>query len=134
MTSGGPWINRWENDIVKRNVMKIGILSKEDYRKRTVAIARGEHKPRKDEPKVWFESMESLGQILSGQNQKLLRVIRDTHPLSLTELEKTSGRKKSNLSRTLKTLSNYGIVELIREKGTVRPVVKATAFTVELSL
>lgn len=114
--------------------MKIGILSREDYRKRTIAIARGEYKPRKGEPKVWFESMESVGQILSGQNQQLLRIIRDSQPHSLTELEKTSGRKKSNLSRTLKTLSNYGIVDLVREGGTVRPVVKATEFTVELTL
>ena len=53
---------------MKKNVMKIGILSKDEYRKRTISIAKGEYRPRKDEPKVWFESMESLGQILSGQN------------------------------------------------------------------
>jgi predicted transcriptional regulator len=124
----------WKGDILKKKIMKIGILSRDDYRKRTIAIAKGEYKPRKKEPSVWFESMESLGQILSGQNQELLRIIRDRHPLSLTELEKLSGRKKSNLSRTLKTLSNYGIVDLVREKGTVRPIVKATDFTVELSI
>jgi predicted transcriptional regulator len=119
---------------MKKKMMKIGVLSREDYRKRTIAIAKGEYKPRANEPKVWFESMESLGQVLSGQNQELLRLIRDNHPSSLTELETISGRKKSNLSRTLKTLSNYGIVDLVREKGTVRPVVKATDFKVELSL
>jgi predicted transcriptional regulator len=115
-------------------VMKIGIMSKEDYRRRTIAIAKGQYKPRKDEPKIWFESMESLGQILSGQNQRLLRQIKESHPASLSELETLSGRKKSNLSRTLKTLSNYGIVDLVREKGTVRPVVNATDFRVELSI
>jgi predicted transcriptional regulator len=119
---------------MKKNVMKIGILSKDDYRKRTIAIAKGEYKSKKNEPNVWFESMESLGQVLSGQNQRLLRIIRDSAPGSLTELEKTTGRKKSNLSRTLKTLSSYGIVELVKEKGTVRPVVKATEFQVEFSL
>ncbi len=115
-------------------MMRIGIMSKEDYRRRTIAIARGEFIPPKDAPKIWFESMESLGQTLSGQNQKLLRLIKDSHPASLTELEFLSGRKKSNLSRTLKTLSNYGIVDLVREKGTVRPVVNATDFQVELSI
>ncbi len=115
-------------------VMKIGIMSKENYKQRTIAIAKGEYKPHKNEPKVWFESMESLGQVLSGQNQKLLRLIRDRHPESLVELEVLSGRKKSNLSRTLKTLSNYGIVDLIKEKGMVRPIVKATDFQVELRL
>lgn len=134
MTSGERRICRQEVDTVKKNAMKIGILSRDDYRKRTIAIAKGEYKPRKDEPKVWFESMESVGQVLSGQNQDLLRIIRDSRPFSLTELEKASGRKKSNLSRTLKTLSNYGIVDMVREKGTVRPVVKATEFMVELSI
>lgn len=97
-------------------VMKIDIMSREDYKHRTIAIAKGEYKPSKNEPKVWFESMESLRQVLSGQNQKLLRLIRDRHPASLVELQALSGRKKSNLSRTLKTLSNYGIVALIKEK------------------
>ncbi len=117
-----------------KRVLKIGILSSDDFRKRSVAIAKGEYKPKKNEPTIWFESMESLGQVLSGQNQKLLRLIEESAPHSLTELEKTSGRKKSNLSRTLKTLSNYGIVELVREKGAVRPGVKATEFRVELSI
>lgn len=115
-------------------MIKIGIMSKEDYRKRTIVIAKGEYKPGKDAPKIWFESMESLGQVLSGQNQKLLRLIKDSNPASLTALETLSGRKKSNLSRTLKMLSNYGIVDLIREKGAVRPVVNATDFQVELSI
>ena len=115
-------------------VMKIGIMSKEKYRQRTIAIAKGEYKSRKTEPKVWFESMESLGQVLSGQNQHLLRLIRDSQPMSIVELAALSGRKRSNLSRTLKTLSNYGIVDLIKDKGMVRPVVNATNFQVELNL
>lgn len=115
-------------------IMKIGIMSKEDYRKRTIAIAKGEYRPGNNEPKVWFESMESLGQILNGQNQKLLRLIKDRSPASLAELEAISGRKKSNLSRTLKTLSNLGIVDLINNKGMVRPVVNATDFQIELSI
>lgn len=114
--------------------MKIGIMSKDEYRRRTLAIAQGKYKPRKNEPKVWFESMESLGQVLSGQNQQLLRLIRDYHPVSIVELETLSGRKKSNLSRTLKTLSNYGIVDLIKEGGKVRPMIKATDFQVELKI
>ena len=117
-----------------RKMMKIGIMSKENYKQRTIAIARGEYRPQQNDPKVWFESMESLGQVLSGQNQKLLKLINDRHPASLVELEALSGRKKSNLSRTLKTLSNYDIVDLVKEKGMVRPVVNATDFQVELRL
>jgi predicted transcriptional regulator len=45
-------------------------------------------------------------------------------------LAKATGRQPGNLSRTLKTMSRYGLVELLREKTHVRPVVKATAFRI----
>ena len=54
--------------------------------------------------------------------------------LILKELETASGRNRSNLSRTLKTMSRYGIVELVKQKRTVKPVVKATDFKVEFGL
>jgi len=115
-------------------VMKIGIISKEDYIKRTLAIAKGEYKPRKNEPKVWFESTKSMSQILSTENQELLRVIIDNKPCSITELEEITNRKKSNLSRTLRTLEKYGIVELNKIKGKIAPKVNATDFRVEFGL
>ena len=115
-------------------VLKIGIISKEDYMKRTIAIAKGEYKPRKNEPKIWFESTKSMSQILSTENQKLLRTILENKPDSITELERITNRKKSNLSRTLKTLEKYGIVELKKIKGKIMPKVKATDFRVEFGL
>ncbi len=115
-------------------VMKIGIISRDDYAKRTIAIAKGEYKPRKDEPKIWFESLKSMSQVLSRENQDLLKMIIEHKPGSLSELEKLSHRKKSNLSRTLKTLERYGIVELPREEGKLVPRVKATDFKVEFGL
>lgn len=38
----------------------IGIASQGAIRARARAIARGEHAPAADEPKVWFTSMQSL--------------------------------------------------------------------------
>jgi len=49
-------------------VMKIGIISRENYVKRTIAVAKGQYKPRKDEPKIWFETLKSMAQILSSEN------------------------------------------------------------------
>jgi predicted transcriptional regulator len=115
-------------------VMKIGIISRENYAKRTVAVAKGRYKPRSDEPKIWFETLKSMSQILSNENQNLLKLIIDHKPRSLTELEKISRRKKSNLSRTLKTLERYGIVELPMSKGRLVPKVIATDFKVEFGL
>ena len=114
--------------------MNVGIISRENYRKRTIAIAKGEYKPKKDEPKVWFESIKSLSQILSNENQDLLKLIIEHKPASLTELEKISQRKKSNLSRTLRTLERYDIVSLNKEKGKLVPIVKASNFKVEFGL
>ncbi len=115
-------------------VVNIGIISRRNYKKRTIAIARGDHKPKRGEPKIWFESLQSMAQILSSENQELLRIINEQNPESLKELELMSGRKRSNLSRTLKTMSRYGIVDLVSRNRTVKPVVKATDFRVEFGL
>ncbi len=117
-----------------KKTIKIGIISRKNYKKRTLAIAKGEYKPRRGEPKVWFESVQSLAQILSSENQELLRIIDEKKPKSLKELEAVSGRKRSNLSRTLKTMSRYGIVDLVKQERTVKPVVKATDFKIEFGL
>jgi predicted transcriptional regulator len=61
-------------------VLRIGIISKDDYIKRTIAIAKGEYIPRKNEPKVWFESTKSMAQVLSAENQELLRTILENSP------------------------------------------------------
>jgi predicted transcriptional regulator len=108
----------------------IGILPQDKIRERALAIARGEHKPKPGEPKIWFTSMKSLAEVLSDDNRALIRVIAETRPGSISELAEATGRKPSNLSRTLKTMSRYGIVELQREKNHVRPVAKATEFRI----
>jgi len=112
----------------------VGIMTKEAYKERTMAIARGEYVPKEHEPKIWFESLKSMAQILSNENRELLKMILDKKPTSLTELEALTGRKKSNLSRTLKTLKRYGIVKLHKEKGKTVPEVLATEFRVEFGI
>ena len=102
--------------------LKIGIAGYDRMKARTMAIARGECKPGKNEPKVWFTSIESFAKVLSGRNRELLATIARERPDSLTELAVLSGRNKSNLSRTLKTMSHYGLVELIKgERGALVP-------------
>jgi predicted transcriptional regulator len=110
--------------------LKIGILPQEKIRDRVLAIARGDFKPRSGDPKVWFTSMKSLAEVLSDDNRALLNIIRNTRPESVSSLAAATGRTPGNLSRTLKTMSNYGIVELRREKKLVRPIAKATEFQI----
>lgn len=92
--------------------LKVGIMPQAAYKKRTLAIARGAYVPAKGEPKVWFESLGALSQVLSDQNRELLKLILETHPQSLSELAERSGRATSNLSRTLHTMERYGLVRL----------------------
>ncbi|OEZ83030.1 hypothetical protein JAB6_30720 [Janthinobacterium sp. HH104] len=108
----------------------IGIMPQEKIRERVLAIARGTYKPKLNEPKVWFTSIKSLAEVLSDENRALLHVILETQPESISALAETTGRKPSNLSRTLKTMSNYGIVELKRERNQVRPIATATEFRI----
>lgn len=117
-----------------KKVMIVGIISKKEYIRRTIAIAKGEYTPKRNEPKIWFESLQSMSQVLSKENQHLLRLIIQHKPRSITELEEITSRRKSNLCRTLKTLEKYGIVDLPKVKGQVVPKVKATDFKVEFGL
>jgi predicted transcriptional regulator len=113
--------------------LKIGIASYEDMKARTLAIARGQLRPTGHEPKVWFTSTESFAKVLSNKNRALLALIAATHPASLQELAARTGRKASNLSRTLKTMEHYGLVRLRRgERGCVRPEVPYQSISLEL--
>ena len=108
----------------------IGILPQEKMRARVLAIAKGEYKPAASEPKIWFTSMRSLAEVLSDDNRALLKIIEESNPESISSLAILTGRKPSNLSRTLKTMSNYGLVEMRREKNHVRPIAVATEFQI----
>ena len=63
--------------------LKVGIASYEDMKARTMAIAKGELRPKPTDPKVWFTSPESFARLLSHRNRALLAQISDTHPESL---------------------------------------------------
>jgi predicted transcriptional regulator len=100
---------------------------------RTMAVARGERRVSRNDPKVWFTSTESFAKVLSAGNRELLRVIAEQSPGSPDELARIMGRAKSNLSRTLKTMEGYGLVLLERgERGRITP--KVTHDRVELDL
>lgn len=116
-------------------ILKVGIASYEEMKARSLAIARGEYKRRKGEPKVWFTSTESFARVLSEKNRALLHLIAEAEPESLAELAALSGRAKSNLSRTLKTMERYGLVQLRRgERGRIVPRVPYGRITLDVPI
>lgn len=117
------------------STLKVGIASYDEMKALTLAVARGQRKLSPQEPRVWFPSTESFAKILSAGNRDLLRILVENAPGSLEELAQLTGRKKSNLSRTLKTMSNYGLVRLERgPRGRITAKVVYDRIELELPL
>ena len=79
---------------------------------------------------IWFDSLKSLANVLSKENQQLLKLIAEQQPQSVTELATLSGRAVSNVSRTLKTLAKYNLIEMRTTKTMLRPIVIHQKFIV----
>src|ERR1700688_3605799 len=92
--------------------LQVGIMSRDKFQGRTIQIASGRYKPKKNEPKIWFSSIKSLCEVLNENNMRLLQIIDKQKPESIKELAVLSKREPSNLSRTLNTMARYGIIEM----------------------
>ena len=115
--------------------LKVGIASLEQMKARTYAIATGKRKRLPGEPKIWFPSTETMAKVLSDKNRSLLALIVESSPDSIQTLAAKSGRHKSNLSRTLKTMERFGLVKV--EEGTSgrkKPIVPFQRVAVEIDL
>lgn len=112
-------------------LLKVGIMPREYFQKRLIDIASGHYVPKKNEPKIWFSSIKSLAEVLSENNLRLLRIIEEAKPSSIKELAGMTQRQPGNLSRTLRTLARYGIVEFKKSGRNSRPVVKVLYFKIE---
>ena len=63
------------------------------------------------------------------RHRRLLRLIHDTQPKSLTEL---SGRKVPSLTLTLKMMADYGLVSLQPNVRHIQPIALAAEFLIVL--
>ena len=75
-------------------VLRIGIAPAGYVKRRMLEIAGG-GKLLPGEPKVWLSSLDSLAKVLTESNMRLLQVIRDAEPQSLSALARQSGRSLS---------------------------------------
>jgi len=110
----------------------IGVMPEQMVRQRMLAILSGHYKPAADEPKIWYNSLAALAQILSPENIALLTLMHERKPETVTELATLSGRHKSNLSKTLKTLENRGFVKMEVFGATKKPVALFTEFDIRV--
>lgn len=109
---------------------RIGVMSEELIRMRILSIAAGTYKPQENEPKVWFTSLHAVSQLLCDENRELLKIMKHERPETISELSELSGRKLSNISKTLKTLSMKGFVKLEKSGRTVKPIAVYTDFEI----
>ena len=114
------------------NKIKIGIMPTDKFNQRVIDIAAGRYVPKRGEPKIWFSSMKSLAEVLSDSNRELIKIIAESKPENIKELAELSGRKSSNLSRTLRTFERYGFVEMVAVKRSKKPVAKAVDFDISI--
>lgn len=99
-------------------------------KKRCIIGIRGQAEDPNYPADIWFDSLKSLANVLSKENQHLLKVIVEQKPQSVTELAQLTGRAVSNVSRTLKRLNNLKIVQLNKQSGLVKPSTKFQSFLV----
>ena len=82
---------------------------------------------------ISLESVEAALRLLTGQNRDLIRIIQAGKFNSMAELAAQSGRAESNLNRTIKKLSNLGLVTMKRERGRlVKPELAIRSLRIEL--
>ncbi|MFV1983473.1 MAG: helix-turn-helix domain-containing protein [Thiohalomonadales bacterium] len=110
--------------------VKIGIMPTKEFQQYMLDVAAGRIKVKRGSPKIWFNSMKSLAEVLSDNNRQLLKIIADEKPETIQALADITGRRASNLSRTLKTFESYGFVEMVANARSKKPVAKATEFDI----
>jgi len=116
-------------------VLKVGIAPREEIMRYTRDIVAGRRRRSAHDPDIWFSSVESFAKVLSEKNRALLATIAEERPNSIDALAAASGRAKSNLSRTLRTMEHYGLVKLAKGEGRkLKPLVTFARSELSLTL
>jgi predicted transcriptional regulator len=111
---------------------EVKIQRHKDLREQMKAVARGEKPAPADAAGPSFESAEVLLRLLTPDNRKLLRMIRDEHPQSVAELARLSNRAGPNLLRTLGKLEAFGLIEMTTSGNRRIPTSKIKRLSVEI--
>ncbi|MDQ6958653.1 MAG: hypothetical protein Q9M24_06020 [Mariprofundaceae bacterium] len=92
--------------------IRIGVANDQDIRSRMLDIAAGRIKPSAHEPKIWVRSADEFRKLMSEKNVNLLAAIHSQRPNSITELAQSIHEDQGNLTKRLKMLASFGLVEL----------------------
>ena len=95
-------------------------------------VARGEMQAPADAAEPSVESAEALLRLLTPDNRRLLRTIRDAKPQSIAELARLTKRAEPNLLRTIGKLESFGLLEMRTINRRRVPIVKVGMLHVEI--
>ena len=84
----------------------------ESLRDEMKAVARGARPAPADAGKPSFNSVRAIVRLLTPENRRLLVLIRDHKPGSVTELVALTGRAQPNVTRTLAKLKSAGFITM----------------------
>ena len=97
------------------------------------AVVRGTKSAPVDAAAPSFNSVEALVRLLTPENRRLLALIRDRKPRSVSDLAVWTGRAQPNISRTLAKLEAAGMVA-IKDGGNRRKVPLATVRKITIDI
>ena len=92
--------------------IRIGVASDQEIRSHMLDIAAGRKNPSEQEPRIWVRSVDEFRKLLSEKNMNLLAAIRFQRPKSVSELARNMQEDQGNLTKRLKMLASFGLVEL----------------------
>jgi len=86
--------------------------------------------------KIMARTAEDIGKILTRERLRMLRIIREKKPDSISELARTLKRKESNVHNDLTFLEGIGLLEIKEGKNHVKkmPVVDYDALYITVPL
>lgn len=87
-----------------------------------------EHTP--DNVLIISMSSRTLQKIMTPARLELIRIIKERKPASVGGLAKIIGRQQESVSRDLKILENYGVLEFLRQGKTKKPVANRDIFVI----
>ena len=98
--------------------LKIAIATVDEMKEWTMRVVRGEERCKPGDPKLWFPTVEAFVKTLSGGHREFLREIAEEQvSVSLEELSRMTGRKKSDFGGMLNKLAEMGLIEMHLRDG-----------------
>lgn len=76
---------------------------------------------------------ETFNKILSPARMEIIRAVKEKKPKTIMDLAKSLGRPMESVSRDLRILENYGIMEYIRSGKTKKPKIEKEMILIPLT-